>query len=112
VENTRPIAIFSHLKKVMDRAIINKAAVTGSRLLSTGSYQAGYKKQHGYWDNNYRLLKKLKSFRRRDRGPDPRCIILIDLTKAFDKVLRVKLLQILHKRCDTDSDHLLLYLIS
>ena len=43
LEDVRPIKILSHLTKIMEKAIKNKAVEIDSKMFETGNYQSGFK---------------------------------------------------------------------
>ena len=86
----------------MEKAILDKIKNTGSKLLSTRMYQAGFKNGPGFNANVAQLLKKRK------KG----AVLLADLEKAFDRVDRAVLRKILRRRCEGDNDLMLIGLLS
>ena len=51
IQDVRPIMIKSHIYKVIEKAILNKVKGEGSRMLTSGNYQNGFKENRSTCNN-------------------------------------------------------------
>jgi hypothetical protein len=78
VNEIRPIAVKSHLFKIMERAVENKLKESGSRLLKCDGYQNGFKEGRSTANNLEMILRECKKGKRQDRNKAEH-LILIDI---------------------------------
>jgi len=100
-KEVRHIALLSHLSTVIEKAVLDKIVETKSELLRTKIYQHGFKRGKGTQE----CVAKVLGMRSKGR------LLFVDLEKAFDKVNRHRLLQVLQDRCKDDRDKHLVDLI-
>ena len=91
-DNYRSIAIGSIFSKVLDNIIIEKH----SSVLHSSSLQFGFKAKHSTTQCCFVVQEVVDYFVRHDSICH---VLLLDATKAFDRVNYVKLFQLLSKRC-------------
>lgn len=90
LNDIRPIVINSHITKIMEKAIILKLKQLNSRLLHVGNYQSGFKEGKSTAINLYKVLKMVAN-----KDSNRSCVLFIDLEKAYDRVRRDLLFQVL-----------------
>lgn len=90
LDQIRPIAVQSHILKVLEKAIKNKLFTTKSKLLEIKDYQTGF--VAGVSTH----LNKIVSHRRKKSKRE--IYISFDISKAYDCVNRAKLVQVLRSR--------------
>ena len=90
----------SHITKIIEKAILVKLEQIGSDLFSTARYQTGFKKGSLTAFNLTKLLECIGSTRRKSKSR--KAYIFVDLKKAYDSVSRVKLFEMLRKRCRSE----------
>lgn len=64
MREVRRIIITSYLTKIMEKAIMLKLEQIGSSLLSSGSYQSGFKKESSTAKNTTTLLNQIMKSKR------------------------------------------------
>ena len=97
ISDTRGIQILTFAFKVIDTVIYKRVMASG--IFNTGNYQAGFKAGHSCKTDQTKLLDGLNREKRRklkNRG----ITCLLDISAAFDCVIRPKLWQILDSRID------------
>ena len=60
----RPIAVKSHIFKIMERAVMNKIKDTKSKLLESGRYQNGFKEGRATANNLQVIVKEINKGKR------------------------------------------------
>ena len=107
-DDVRFIALRSHLSKIIEKAILAKLREGNSKILAVGSYQRGFKEGASTAENVTFALNSLYGngvTKKKDY------LLLADLSKAFNSVNRVKLFDILRKRCVDNVDKRCFHLI-
>ena len=102
VGNTRPICVTSHILKVMEKAILAKSEEMESKLLASKDWQRGFKKGASCHTNLAEVLDLIHH--RKQKRSKQNSYLAIDLTKAYDKVDRSKLFEILDERASTGAE--------
>lgn len=103
-EDIRPLVAESHLKKLMEKTVRAKVSQTSSHLLSTGQYQKGFRKGHSTTENLTQIIRKTAKYSRSKRANEGRKLLLVDLAKAYDSIIRDKLHLILLSRAKNPMD--------
>lgn len=106
LDQTRPIIVMPHITRILEKAMSAKLQESKSELLQTGDYQTGFKEGMSTQKN---LSIVMHNILETSRARSKREILLFfDLNKAFDRVLRPALWQILLEKAKTDVDKLII----
>jgi DNA polymerase sigma len=95
VSNTRPISVQQVVVRVLEKALLK--AILKTDLMSTGSYQTGFKSDNSTQMHVSRVLKSIKEHQQKDRK-NRKIYMFVDLKKAYDSVRRSQLFDIIWKR--------------
>jgi retron-type reverse transcriptase len=107
-DDIRPIAVRSHISKIMEKAILNRLQLDDNKhILATKNYQAGFKAAQSTAQNISFVAQCLHG----NRKWVSKFILLVDIKKAFDSVDRKLLFSILRKRCKTQEQYHLVSLV-
>lgn len=98
ISDTRGIQLLSFAFKVMEKALYKR--IIDSGVFDTGSYQAGFKAGQSCKTDQTKLLDGLNREKRR-RLKKRGITTLLDISAAFDCVIRPKLWAIVDARIDT-----------
>jgi hypothetical protein len=93
LDEIRPIVVRSHISKIMEKAILERIKTSSPHLITSKTYQTGFKDGKSTAIHASRLLNEVHGQRKRKFN------LLIDLQKAYDSVDRVVLWKLLKKRC-------------
>jgi ABC-type hemin transport system ATPase subunit len=83
----------------MEKAVVGVLNRMNSKLLCTKQYQTGFKQGRSTGINILRVLEKLKESEKQKKF-----LLLVDLEKAYDRVNRRLLFEILRKRCKNQQE--------
>ena len=102
IDDTRLITDRTHLLKILEKAVMFKLQEKNTDLLKMGSYQNGFTKGKSTHQNIYKMLEIVKDGR---KGIARYSILLsVDFSKAFDKVDRRLLMELLLQRSKDATD--------
>ena len=90
-ENYRPVSLLPHLSKIFERIIYKKINVYIESKLS--KFVIGFKKLNG---TQHSMITMLEKWRKALNKKEHTCILLMEISKAFDTTNRDLLLAKLH----------------
>ena len=102
IDDSRLITVRTHLLKILEKAVMFKLQESNSDMLKVGSYQSSFTKGKRTSQNIYKMLEIVKDGRMR-KAKDS-ILLFVDFSKAFDKVNRRLLQEILQKRSQSGTD--------
>ncbi len=85
MDDIRPIAVLPQIMNVLEKAIKNKLEAFGSKLLSVGQYQTGFKKGLSTRNNLTDVLNEI--MRTRTKRRQRKIYIAVDFSKAYDSII-------------------------
>lgn len=102
LNDIRPIAIASHMTKVIEKAIKNKLTKLDSELLKTKEYQTGFQVGVSTQKNLAILLNVVMKTRRKSK--ERKVYVSCDMRKAYDSVSYQKIVETLKSRAKTEEE--------